>query len=208
MAVFDHLAIAAETLREGVEYVEALLGVPLEAGGEHPLMGTHNALLSLGPEAYLEVIAINPEMAAPAHRRWFALDEFTGPPRLRAWIAATDDLDAALARAPEGAGRAVELARGDLAWRMAVPEDGRLPFDGVFPALIQWRGAAHPAQRLPDRGVRLTGLTLQHPRGAELGAALGQAVAPLDREPWLELRSGAAAMTARFETPQGTRELA
>ena len=31
----DHIAISAGRLQEGVEYVEAALGVPLEAGGRH-----------------------------------------------------------------------------------------------------------------------------------------------------------------------------
>jgi hypothetical protein len=64
MLSFDHLAIGAETLDEGVEAVEAALGVPLAPGGGHPAMGTHNRLLSLGPGEYLEVIAIDPD--APA----------------------------------------------------------------------------------------------------------------------------------------------
>jgi hypothetical protein len=46
---------------------------------------------------------------------------------------------------------------------MAVPTDGKLPFGGLFPALIQWEGTAHPAPRLPDRGVRLLALELHSP---------------------------------------------
>ena len=38
----DHIAISAGRLQEGVEYVEAALGVPLEAGGRHLRFGTHN----------------------------------------------------------------------------------------------------------------------------------------------------------------------
>ena len=34
---------------------------PLESGGRHPHMGTHNRLLSLGPDLYLEVIAVDPD---------------------------------------------------------------------------------------------------------------------------------------------------
>ena len=44
----DHIAISAGRLQEGVEYVEAALGVPLEAGGRHLRFGTHNQLLNLG----------------------------------------------------------------------------------------------------------------------------------------------------------------
>ena len=200
MARFDHLAIAARSLQEGCEFVERLFGVALEAGGEHPLMGTHNRLLSLGPGAYLEVIAIDPEAPVPGHPRWFGLDDFSGLPRLCAWIVGVDDLDEALARAPVGAGRAVALSRGDLRWQMAVPADGVLPFSGVFPALIAWQGAAHPAARLPDRGVRLRGVTLTHPQAADLRRAL----APFGSDLPVQCVVGpVAGLQAVFDTPQG-----
>ncbi len=198
----DHLAVAAASLEEGAEAVEAALGVPLVAGGTHALMGTHNRLLGLG-DLYLEVIAVDPAAPPPGHPRWFRLDRFTGAPRLTNWVAAVDDLDTALAVAPGGAGRAVDLARGDLRWRMGVPDDGCLPFDDAFPALIQWLGDAHPAQRLPDAGVRLRRLVVAHPQAGALRAAL-EPVA----DPRLVIEAGAVkAMRAEFETENGVRVL-
>jgi hypothetical protein len=159
----DHLAICATNLAVGTDWAEALLGVSLAPGGEHPLMGTHNRLLSLGGDAYLEIIAINPVAPHPAHARWFDLDRFSGPPRLTNWIVAVDDLPGALAMAPLGTGEITNLSRGDLSWQMAIPPDGCLPFNGASPALIKWLGAAHPASRLPDQGVRLVELQIEHP---------------------------------------------
>ena len=46
------------------------------------------------------------------------------------------------------------LQRGEYRWQMAVPGDGILPFDGAYPALIQWEDGRHPTQHLPDSGVR------------------------------------------------------
>ena len=199
----DHLAVAAETLEEGVAAVEAVLGVPLAPGGEHPLMGTHNRLLGLG-DIYLEVIAANPAAARPDRPRWFDLDAFGGPPRLANWVAACDDLDAALAAGPAGAGTPVALARGEYRWRMAVPDDGRLPFDGAFPALIQWEGAAHPARALPDAGVRLVRLEIAHPEAPALRAALAGRI----DDPRIAIAEGPAkAMRATFATPRGRRAL-
>ena len=75
----DHLVVAAESLDQGVQWCEAMLGITPQAGGEHPLMGTHNRLLRLStpqyPRAYLEIIAIDPLAKAPGRTRWFDLDD-------------------------------------------------------------------------------------------------------------------------------------
>ncbi|GAB4264625.1 MAG: hypothetical protein Kow0013_12000 [Pararhodobacter sp.] len=62
MPVLDHLAVAVEDLDSGTRRVAELLGVPFESGGHHAAMGTHNRLLSLGPEEYLEVIVTCPPL--------------------------------------------------------------------------------------------------------------------------------------------------
>lgn len=201
MLRLDHLAIAAGNLAEGVDWVENALGIRLAAGGEHALMSTHNRLLGLG-DVYLEVIAINPLAAKPPHPRWFNLDHFTGRPRLTNWIAACDDLDAGAAVLP-GSGVATDLARGDFQWRMAIPADGRLPFGGAQPALIQWLGNAHPAQRLPDAGVRLDRFEVATPDHAALAPLLAGLT-----DPRVVIVPGATlAMRATFTTPSGKRVL-
>jgi hypothetical protein len=203
MLTLDHLAVSAATLAEGLAHVEAALGVALAGGGQHEHMATHNRLLGLG-DVYLEVIAADPSVPARPWPRWFDLDRFTGPPRLTNWIARCDDLAAEIAASPAGVGVPVTLARGDLRWQMAVPGDGCLPFDGAFPALIQWEGTAHPVQRLPDAGVRLHRLEIAHPEGAALRAAL----AGRFHDPRVVLTDGPAkAMRATFETPHGMRTL-
>ena len=206
MLALDHIAVCAATLAEGVRAVETVLGVPLATGGAHPHMGTHNRLLGLGPGFYLEVIAIDPDAPGPVWPRWFDLDHFSGPPRLTNWIVRAegqpDALDAALAAAPAGAGRAVALERGDFRWRMGVPDTGVLPFDDAFPALIQWQGGLHPSDRLPDSGCRLARLEVSHPDGAALRAALPLA------DPRLVIRNGPRGLRAILDTPQGQRTLA
>ncbi len=204
MLFLDHLAVSAASLADGVAAVEAALGVPLAPGGAHPQMGTHNRLLSLGPGVYLEVIAVDPAGRPPGRPRWFDLDGFSGPPRLTNWVARCDDLVRALAASPAGAGRVHDLARGDFRWRMAIPDDGRLPFGGAFPGLIEWQGNLHPADSLPDRGCRLRLLTLVHPEAEALRAALA---GRLD-DPRLEILEGPApALRAQIATPAGLRTL-
>ncbi len=201
----DHLAVACRTLEEGAAYVEAVLGVKVSPGGEHPAMGTHNALLSLGPDAYLEVIAIDPSAPAPSHHRWFDLDRFSGAPRMMNWICATDDLDAALDDAPVGSGDPMELTRGDMSWCMAVPGNGVLPFDGAMPALIEWEGDVHPNKRLPDHGLRLVRLDVFHPEAQTLLNAF-PVLHQLDRVAVLE--GPEKRLIASIATPEGMRVLA
>ncbi len=203
MLTFDHLAVSASTLEEGVAAVEAALGVAMAGGGKHPYMSTHNRLLGLG-DLYLEVIAADPAAPRPAWPRWFDLDNFAGRPRLTNWIARADDLPATLAASPAGCGVPVALERGDYRWQMAVPADGKLPYDSCFPALIQWFGALHPASALPDVGVRLTRFEIAHPEAASLRAAL----APLFSDPRVVIVDGPAkAMRASFQTAAGIRVL-
>ena len=201
----DHIAVVARSLDEGTTYVEAVLGVELSPGGHHVDMGTHNRLLSLGPHCYLEVIAVDPEAPPPSRRRWFNLDNYTGHPRVMNWICSTDDLDQALDSAPPGSGSPMWLQRGDLRWRMAVTDFGRLPFDDAMPALIQWSDDRHPNKMLPDHGLRLTRLDVFHPDADELLQAFPQ----LAGIPDVSVREGPEKrLIATISTPDGNRVLA
>lgn len=202
----DHIAVVARTLEEGTTFVEAVLGAEVSSGGKHPRMGTHNRLLSLGAEVYLEVIAIDPDAPRPQHRRWFNLDAYDGAPRVMNWICRTDDLDAALEAAPAGSGRPLEQSRGDLSWTMAVPEFGRLPYDDASPALMTWgEGGMHPAKRLPDHGFRLSRLDVFHPKADDLLADFPA----LHRLPQVAVRGGPEKrLIATISTPTGNRILA
>ena len=50
----DHLVVAASTLAAGTEWVAERLGARATPGGRHTAMGTHNALVGLGPRLFLE----------------------------------------------------------------------------------------------------------------------------------------------------------
>jgi len=194
----DHLAITCADLAAGVAWAEARLGLPLLPGGRHARYGTHNRLLGLEGGLYLEVIAPDPDAPAPPHPRWFGLDAPPDAPRLGNWICAVPDLDAALAAAPQGCGAPVDLTRGDLSWRIAVPPDGGLPMGGAYPTLITWgAGVTPPGARLPGSGVALTELIVQGPDAGHIAAGL-----PLD-DPRVVFRPGPVVLSARFRTPSG-----
>jgi len=142
----DHVVVTAGSLSVGVTWAEGALVVPLQAGGEHPRMGTHNALLRLGASIYLEVIAVNPAASAPRRPRWFGLDRLASDasPRLASWVARTDDIEAATSR-EQSLGQIEAMSRNDLRWLITIPADGSLPGEGVAPTLIEWQTAQHPA---------------------------------------------------------------
>ncbi len=196
----DHFAIAANTLAEATAHVEEALGVPLQPGGEHAVFGTHNRLLGLADGLYLEAIAIDPEATPERQPRWFDLDRFEGAARITNWICRSSDLDRTLAALPVDAGAPVSLTRGDLSWQMAVPKSGILPYDNIFPALIQWQGP-HPAPRLTQQGCSLRRLVVSHPEAQALAELL-----PLD-DARVVFEPGPAALRAEIDTPHGLRHL-
>ena len=216
----DHLVVLAADLAAGVGWCERTLGITPTAGGEHPLMGTHNRILNIAsathPRSYLEVIAINPGATSaipPSARRWFDMDDAAlqqqvaaHGPRLIHWVASVPDVqDRCAALAAQGLDRGAIItasrptAQGLLQWQITVRDDGLRLMDGCLPTLIQW-GAVHPCDSLPASGVQLQSLALQHPQAATLqtacdaiGVAGQVAVAAGD----------APCLTAQLATPRG-----
>jgi Glyoxalase-like domain len=213
----DHLVVASARLEEGIDWVQSVLGARPQPGGRHEAMGTHNALLRLGAHSYLEVIAVDPDGTPPGRPRWFALDDpsmqsrLAAGPSLVTWALRCESLATACARVPD-LGEILSMSRGDFRWRIAVPEDGGLPFSGVLPAAIQWEAGGangdageplHPCDRLPDSGCELLALDLMHP-AAVLGTA---GIVSMFRElrvvgP-IELKPGPVTIAARIRTPDG-----
>ena len=218
----DHLVVLAASLEQGVAWCEATLGVTPGPGGEHPLMGTHNRLLRIAtpafPDVYLEIIAFNPAAQKAATRtgaRWFDMDDpglraqvAADGPRLIHWVARVADVRSAVAAlAAQGLARGeiIEASRptpeGLLQWQITVRDDGQRLMDGCLPTLIQW-GYTHPAHAMPESGVTLLSLTLQHPEAEVLSAAtevLGLKQATVT--------PGPAHLIARLRTPKGVVEL-
>jgi hypothetical protein len=179
----DHLVVAAHSLEQGAQWCEAMLGVVPLAGGKHPLMGTHNRLLRISnsqyPQAYFEIISIDPDAPAPKHQRWFDLDDpamqeaLREQPRLIHFVAQSANAAAcvsALRGLAIDRGALIPVERGALRWKMTVRPDGQRLFYGGLPTLIQW-DSAHPADAMPESGVTLSSVRVSHPRSADLQAA-------------------------------------
>jgi hypothetical protein len=214
----DHLVVAAASLAEGVQWCGKTLGITPGPGGEHPLMGTHNRLLSIAspafPLAYLEIIAINSGAASARSswaRRWFDLDDpelqaqlTKSGPRLVHFVARTAHADAgvrALARLGLDRGEVLPASRptpqGLLSWKITVRQDGQRLFYGALPTLIEW-GAVHPVQGMPESGTVLQSLAARHPRVEALRAGYN-AIGLGD----VEVTPGSPNLSATLQTPMG-----
>lgn len=173
----DHLVVLAATLDEGAAWCEATLGLAPGPGGRHALMGTHNRLLRIDgegfPQAYLEIIAVDPDAPPPGRARWFGLDDAAEQtrlrrdgPRLAHAVLRSPNVDMmrwgliTLACQP---GPMLSLSRetpaGTLSWRILVRDDGAIDLAGHLPTLIQWQGA-HPTEAMPASALRLRAATL------------------------------------------------
>lgn len=169
----DHLVVIAPDLNSGSKWVADRLGVEPSGGGRHERIGTHNRVLRLGESSYLEVIAIDPEGITPDRPRWFGMDELPHrfEPFLGAWVARTDRIADAVLHYPE-AGPIVPMSRGSMHWQIAIPADGRSPFGGAGPWLIEWPVGVHPVPRMPDHGLQLIELEVHHPEAESIRARL------------------------------------
>lgn len=172
----DHLVYAVDDLQRGMDQVEQLLGVRPILGGRHPDYGTHNALLSLGPATYLEIIAPDPGLPRPERGVLFELE---GPKkaRLATWAIRSEKIEESwkTARlAGLGLGRIRSGSRRKpngtvLKWRLTDPY--ALPLGGAVPFLICWGDTPHPASAAPRAG-QLLGLLIEHPQPERVQEAL------------------------------------
>lgn len=160
----DHLVVAADTLDQGTDYVQAKLGTSPASGGRHTLMGTHNRVLRLGRDQYLEVIAIDPMGRRPDFPRWFNLDNPVQQarlkirPRLITWVVRTQAIDM-LVETIFGQSVCVRpMQRDALRWRFAFTDDGSMPGEGLIPHVIQWAGDSPPAEMMRASDCTLIGL--------------------------------------------------
>ncbi|HJO02568.1 MAG TPA: VOC family protein [Acidobacteriota bacterium] len=195
----DHFVVAIDDLETGIEAFEALSGVRPVYGGEHPALGTHNALVSLGRDHYLEIVAPRPGAqldpmfgAASAHS--------TLTPIL--WALATDDIGSLHAVATStglvanepGAGSRLTDDGETIRWTMFVMGDVDLI---NAPFFLQWDpGTTHPAASSPA-GCRLQSFAIATPTRGRLELLLTSVGFPL------EVDSGPVRMMISLATPRG-----
>lgn len=194
----DHVVIGVADLDKGVAVIEDRLGVRPTIGGSHPGRGTWNALFSLGPSQYAELVAPDPKQKGTPDA--FGLSGLAEP-RFLVWAASSPDIDALLAQV-QAAGHAAEIRPGSrvrpdgrkLGWRTlsTALKDPLLPF------FIQWdAGSVHPSADSPA-GCSLLALEFEGPDPAASEKAL--AVVGLQAK---VAQAPAARLKLRIRSPKG-----
>lgn len=205
MAGFDHFAVACQDLDEGVRYVESLTGVRAAPGGPHPGIGTHNALLSLGSDVYLEIIAADPKQGEPESPRPFGIDEHPGP-RLAAFAIhpgpgeTIDSVAETIRSHGTDPGPVISMSRvkpdgEEISWRLT-----RASKIGLVPFVIDWGTTPNPATVTPG------GCSLVAVEGSDRDSA---SIRALHQELGLSatISDGPTAIRIVLETPNGTVSL-
>ncbi len=166
----DHILLGVDDLNKGIAWVEQRTGVRAVFGGVHPGRGTQNALLSLGPRRYLEIIAPDPKQPLEGPAQPLAAMR---QPRLFNWAVHTDDIAAAAKKAVAAVFAIDGPADGSrtrpdgkiLRWKTCRLKDDR---GGLLPFFIEWSPeSAHPSADAPS-GCTLQRFALQSPEAAEL----------------------------------------
>jgi hypothetical protein len=202
--LIDHLIYRAPDLARAVADVEERFGVRARAGGKHIGLGTHNALLALGPRTYLEIIAPDPSQAQPSVPRPFGIDR-VGRGGLVGWAITCPDIDAAVAEARSRGydpGEVADMQRATptgavLRWRLTL---NAIP-GSLVPFLISWGDTEHPARSAP-RGLILESFYLEHPDPASLAPVLHALGADAEIRP-----AAAPALIAHLSGPNGGKVL-
>ena len=205
-SALDHLLIGAPTLEEGVAWLEERTCVRAVKGGAHPGLGTWNALASLGPAQYVEIIA--PDPGQPGVDTFYVpgLREFKEP-RIATWAARTDEPTSRFTKAlphgfvcePPRRGSRVRPDGTRLAWSLAFSQHAvRGNFEGALPFFIEWEaGSPHPGVSAPS-GLRLLSMSIGHPSHAELNEALRSlGLEDVARE------EGTPSIRVELDTPRG-----
>ena len=146
MHKLDHIVFGARSLEEGTHFIEKKLGIKLSEVGYHDFMGTHNRVVKVDKDVYLEVIAIDPSSKSPNENRWFNLDnpilqkKLEYSPQMIGYVIETKDKEILKHFCTP-----IEASRGNYKWKFAMPNlesnffNKELIENGIIPSLINWK---------------------------------------------------------------------
>ena len=207
LAYIDHIILSIDDLQRGMDLLEQATGIRPVFGGAHPGRGTQNALLSLGNNQYIELLAPNladtsAAVQQSADRIKAGYAQFTKP-FPNGWAVQVSNADVERARLIEKGFNASEVRPGSrakpdgqtLRWKTFDPwglQNNLLPF------VIEWgAGTRHPSTTSPT-GCKLVDFSLQSTAADSMRAMFARAGYPL------KITSGASdRLTVTIDCPGG-----
>ena len=164
----DHIVYCVHDLAAAVEQFSTEYGITPVIGGQHLHQGTHNALINLGGECYLEILAIDVSNKEVTSDRWMGIDDLSQP-KITRWSLRSNnlskDIKAIEKVKPELGSISVGQRRTPagrlLKWNMSLPLSS--PEVELLPFLLDWSESdIHPTHGL-EQNCELIGMELQHP---------------------------------------------
>lgn len=166
--MIDHIVYCVKDLDASIIYTENILGIAPTLGGNHESKGTKNALLHLGVNCYLELLAVdtnNPTIKPP---RWMGIDliqtscitrwSMKSPDLLRqSNILSTYNSDLGGIET----GKRTLFDNTILEWKLSKPLAS--PAVEIVPFLIDWSASeSHPSDTL-IAGCSILSIDVRHP---------------------------------------------
>ena len=167
MHKLDHIVFGARSLEEGANFIEKKLDIKLSEVGYHDFMGTHNRVVKVDKDIYLEVIAIDPSSKSPNVNRWFNLDnpilqkKLEYSPQMIGYVIETKDKEILKHFCAP-----IKASRGNYKWNFAMPNlesnffNKKLIENGIIPSLINWK-SNKPVHEMKNNHLSLNKIEIE-----------------------------------------------
>jgi hypothetical protein len=203
-AGLDHIVYACSDLTQACVEFERRSGIRPVYGGLHSGGATHNAIVPLRDDCYLEILAPVNGQAAELDG-WARLAAEAAPPRVLTYCLRTAlPLEQVAVRLPREGWLDTHVRQNGrvrpdgvaLNWSWLNP--GHPSFGLAFPFFIDWHGSPHPSAIAgPAPACQLKRFEVRHPAAASLTRVLRA----LDAE--VAVEGGEPGFTLSMETPRG-----
>lgn len=169
----DHIVYGVPNLSKAINQFEDLLGVRPVIGGAHLTRGTKNALLNLGDNCYLEILAKDEDNSGFEGSRWMGID-MIDEPKITRWSLRSDDLEKDSQILRKYAENLGVISKGNrktaddkvLSWKMILP--ATFPEIDLLPFMTDWtQSDIHPTDSL-EEGCKLESIHFYHPNPIEI----------------------------------------
>ncbi len=168
MRQIDHIVYTVPDLAAAMDWFEEISGIRPTFGGYHTTQGTKNAVVNLGNQRYLEILAADEENTAIQPPRWMGVD-FLEKAQMTRWSLKSNDLpnDSAILKNYHKemgriqGGQRKTTSGNLLTWEMIMPLAA--PQLEVMPFMTDWQNSAvHPTDSMPQQ-CQLIDMQFIHP---------------------------------------------